>query len=204
MRFRTLCSLLAASVSLAGSAAAQTSGPPGTPPAPGAPLVTYYPLYGGTLGISIPAGRLGDNHAAGYAIGGLVEFAVPNQPYALRGEASFQRFPLKSGREGSDISVLSVGPTVLYQVQMTPTQTYLLGGIAIYHSTEEEVTVNTPGGSSGTTVTLPGGTRPGFNFGAGIGFPLTGFSAIAEARLHVMLSEGKPILTLPLTVGVRF
>ena len=47
----------------------------------------YYPLYGATLGIAIPAGRLGNEHAAGYHIGGLVEFAVPNQPYALRAEA---------------------------------------------------------------------------------------------------------------------
>src|SRR5829696_2743750 len=123
MSFRTLCALLAASLGLAGSAAAQA--PAG---APGPAAGVYYPLYGGTLGIAIPAGRLGDNHAAGYAIGGLVEFAVPNQAYALRGEAMFQRFALKSGRPGSDVSVFSIGPTVLYQIQMTPTQTYLLGG----------------------------------------------------------------------------
>ena len=196
MRFRTLCSLLAASVSLAGAAAAQTSGPPATSAAAGAPATTYYPLYGATLGIAIPAGRLADDHGAGYAIGGLVEFAVPNQPYALRAEGTFQRVPLKSGRVGSDVSVLSFGPTVLYQVQMTPTQTYLTGGIAIYHATTEK-------SPTGAEISA-GGTRPGFNFGAGIGFPLTGFSAIAEARMHVMLSEGKPILTLPLTVGARF
>ena len=34
---------------------------------------------------------------AGYALGGLVEFAVPNQPYALRGEVLYQRFALKDG-----------------------------------------------------------------------------------------------------------
>ena len=44
----------------------------------------------------------------------------------------------------------------------------------------------------------------GFNFGFGVGFPLTDFSALAEARLHVVLADGKPILALPLSVGVRF
>ena len=48
------------------------------------------------------------------------------------------------------------------------------------------------------------GTRPGFNVGSGIGFPLAGFSALGEIRLHVMLADGKPVLALPLSVGVRF
>jgi hypothetical protein len=182
MRHRTLIAALALSLAPTLPAAAQVSGPAAAPAA----ATTYYALYGITGGISIPAGRLGDDHAAGWALSGLAEFAVPNQAYALRAEAAFQRFSLKSGRTtGRDVSLLSIGPTILYQVQQTPAQTYLLGGIAIYNATDE-------------------GTRPGFNFGGGIGVPLSGFSAIAEARLHVMLADRKPILALPLRVGVRF
>ena len=48
------------------------------------------------------------------------------------------------------------------------------------------------------------GTRPGFNVGSGICFPRAGFSALGEVRLHVMLEDGKPVLALPLSVGVRF
>ena len=59
------------------------------------------------------------------------------------------------------------------------------GGIAVY---------------SGTGL----GTRPGANVGTGIELPLTGFSATGEARMHLMLSDGKPVITLPLTVGIRF
>ena len=70
---------------LASPLAAQASCPAATGPN-GQPL-QYYPLYGATLGIAIPAGRLGDEHAAGYHIGGLVEWAVPHQAYALRAEA---------------------------------------------------------------------------------------------------------------------
>jgi hypothetical protein len=97
----------------------------------------------------------------------------------------FQRFPLKSSRAGRDVNLVSVGPTIVYQLQQSATQTFLTGGIAIYNATDE-------------------GTRPGFNFGSGIAIPLTGFSALAEIRLHVMLADSKPVLSLPLTVGVRF
>jgi hypothetical protein len=200
MRSRTslaLVALVASLASLTAPAGAQVSGPQSAG-APGQP-VQYYPLYGATLGIAIPAGRLGDEHAAGYHIGGLVEFAVPNQAYALRGEAMFERFALKSGKTGSDVSVFAIGPTIVYRLQpATATSGFLTGGIAIYHATTEKFTVGT------TTVERAGGTRPGFNVGTGINFPLTDFSAMAEVRFHVMLTENKPVLTLPLSVGAKF
>jgi len=199
MRSRIPFALLALSLSLAAPAAAQVSGPAAG--APGQP-VQYYPLYGGTLGIAIPAGRLGDEHAAGYHLGGLLEWAVPNQAYALRGEAMFERFALKSGKTGSDVSVFAIGPTIVYRLApATATSGFLTGGIAIYHATTEKLTT---GGATPVTVERPGGTRPGFNIGTGINFPLTDFSAMAEVRLHVMLTEGKPVLTLPLVVGAKF
>jgi len=183
MRNRTTLASVALALALAAPAAAQSG--PTTSSAVSAPVTTYYPLYGISGGIVVPAGRLGDDHAAGYGLEGFVEWAVPNQPYALRGEGAFQRFALKSGHTGRNVSLFSIGPTVMYQVQQAPTQTYLTGGIAIYNASGE-------------------GTHPGFNFGGGLGFPLTGFWATAEARMHVMLSSGKPLLTLPLSVGVKF
>jgi len=186
MRLRTPLTSLALAFALTSAAAAQVSGPPASTDGAPTQAATYYPLFGATLGIAIPAGRLGDDHAAGYAIGALVEFAVPSQAYALRAEGMFQRFSLKQGRTtGKDVSLFSIGPAIVYRLRQTPAETFLAGGIAIYNATEE-------------------GTRPGFNVGSGIGFPLAGFSALAEIRLHVMLADGKPVLALPLSVGVRF
>jgi hypothetical protein len=184
MRHFPALASLALALALTAPVAAQP-GPTEHPSGVSGTAPTYYPLYGVSGGIVVPAGRLGEDHAAGYGLEGFVEFAVPNQPYALRGEGMFQRFALKSGRTGRDVSLFSIGPTVMYQVQQAPTQTYLTGGIAIYNASGE-------------------GTRPGFNFGGGLGFPLTGFWATAEARMHVMLTEGRPTLTLPLSVGVKF
>jgi hypothetical protein len=184
MRLRTLLSFVSLTLVVSAAASAQESGPP-TAPAPRTQSEMYVPLYGVTAGIAIPAGRFRDDHSAGYGIGGLIEYAVSGQPYSLRGEVLFQRFPLKQNHAGRDANLFALGPTIVYRLQQTPAETFVTGGIAVYNATEE-------------------GTRPGFNVGTGIGIPLTGFSALAEIRLHVMLADGKPVLALPLTVGVRF
>lgn len=172
--------MLSLAGALAAPASAQVSGP-GSIPAGN----MYTPIFGATAGIAIPIGRLADNHAAGYLVGGLVEYGVTGQPYALRGELLFQRFALKQNRVGDDVNLFSLGSTIVYKLQQSPTNTFVTGGIAIY---------------SGTGL----GTRPGANAGTGIEIPLTGFSATGEVRVHLMLSDGRPVITLPLTVGVRF
>jgi hypothetical protein len=180
---KTLALALAFGAALASSAAAQSpAGQPGTI----APM--YVPIFGVTAGIALPVGRIADDHAAGYTLGGLVEYAVAGQPYALRGELLYQRFALKSGRTvGSDVNLTSLGATFVMK-SFTPNSaanTFFTGGIAVYHGTDL-------------------GTRPGVNAGGGIEIPLTGFSATGEARLHVMFADGRPVFTIPLTVGIRF
>jgi hypothetical protein len=185
---RPLLLLLGLSCALAHVASAQASGP-GSAPAPRASTDIYVPLYGVTAGIAVPMARLADDHAAGYTLGGLVEYGVPLQPYSLRGELIFQHFPLKSGRSGTpgldDSNLISLGATFVYRMQPTPANAFLAGGPALYHETGL-------------------GTRPGVNAGGGIEVPLTGFSATGEMRLHWVITDGRPALTIPLTVGIRF
>ena len=173
---------------LAATASAQTSGPAGNPTAPPPRTQSdyYVPMFGGTAGIAIPVGRLSDDHAAGYALGAVAEYAVANQPYSLRAEGIFQRFALKSGRTGRDANLLSIGTNIVYRLDtVSPARTFVTGGIAIYNATDE-------------------GTRPGINGGTGVEIPLTGFSAVAEARLHLMLADARPIMTIPFTITIRF
>jgi hypothetical protein len=180
MRIRIASLLLVLSAGFAGTASAQVSGPSGATVGN-----AYMPIYGVSAGIALPIGRIADDHAAGYTLGGLLEYGVTGQPYALRGELIYQRFALKSGHAGRDVNLTSLGATIVYKMQQSPTNTFVTGGIAIYNGTDL-------------------GTRPGANVGTGIEIPLTGFSATGEARLHLMLADGRPAITLPLTVGVRF
>lgn len=186
MRLHTLSLTFALTCALAATTAAQTSGPGSTTTSPPPVGNLYTPLFGGTAGVAIPIGKLADDHAAGYLLGGLVEYGVTGQPYALRGELLFQRFPLKANHAGDNVNLLSLGSTIVYKMQQSATNTFVTGGIAIY------------------TANSGYGTRPGFNAGTGIEIPLTGFSATGEARLHLMLADGSPIVTLPLTLGIRF
>jgi hypothetical protein len=179
MKTRILTLALALCAAVPGTAAAQ-AGQPATI------SNLYVPIFGVTAGIALPIGRLAEDHAAGYSLGGLVEYGVTGQPYALRGELIYQHFALKSGRtEGSGVNLTSLGATLVLRHSATPSNTFLTGGIAIYNGTGL-------------------GTRPGVNAGGGIEIPLQGFSATGEARLHLMLADGRPVLTLPLTVGIRF
>jgi hypothetical protein len=171
---------------LAATASAQMSGPAGNPPASRTQSDYYVPMFGGTAGIAIPIGRLSDDHAAGYALGAVAEYAVSGQPYSLRAEGMFQRFALKADHAGRDANVLDIGTSIVYRLDMmSQARTFVTGGIAIYNATDE-------------------GTRPGINAGTGVEIPLTGFSAVAEARLHLMLADARPIMTLPFTITIRF
>ena len=179
MKTRILTLALALAAILPGTAAAQAGQP--------ATISTQYiPIFGVTAGIALPIGALAEDHAAGYSLGGLVEYGVRGEPYALRGELIYQHFALKRGRtEGSSVNLTSLGATIVYKMQPTATNSFLTGGIALYNGTDL-------------------GTRPGINVGGGIEIPLQGFSATGEGRLHLMLSDGRPVITLPLTVGIRF
>ena len=174
---------LAFFLALGAPAGAQASGP-----AAGSPAVIsnlYTPIIGVTAGIALPVGRIADDHGAGYALGALVEYAVAGQPYALRGELTYQRFNHKAGHDVDDTNLTSLGATVVFKNAATPSNTFATAGIAIYHANDL-------------------GTRPGVNAGGGVEIPLQGFSATGEARLHVMLADGRPAITLPITVSIRF
>ena len=82
------------------------------------------------------------------------------------------------------MSLFSLGPTIVYQVQQdAATQTFLTGGIAIYHATTEEITVGT------TTIERGGGTRPASTSAPGSPSPSPASRPSPRSRLHVMLAE---------------
>lgn len=153
---------------------------------PAAPTIGASGGFGG--GIAIPLGRLNDTHAAGYVLTGLVDFSAAEQPYSFRLELIRQHFDKKtSAPTGTrSMNVTSLGASLLARsAQKNASSGFVIGGIAVYNMTGE-------------------GTKPGVNAGIGLEVPLTYFIGIADVRVHYVLSEGKPGITIPITLGARF
>jgi hypothetical protein len=153
---------------------------------PAAPTIGASGGFGG--GIAIPIGRLNDTHAAGYNLAGLVDFSAADQPYSFRLELIHQHFDSKSSAPAGtrNMSMTSLGAALLARsAQKNASSGFVIGGIAVYKMTDE-------------------GTKPGVNAGIGLEVPLTFFIGIADIRVHYVLSEGKPGVTIPITLGARF
>lgn len=166
-------------LALSTSVAAQQTVPPAAP--------TIGASAGFGAGIAIPIGALAESHAAGYTVSGLVDFSAAEQPFSFRAELIYQHYDRKSaapaGTEG--MNIMSVGASLLSRSPRQASSVFFIGGIAVYHATNN-------------------GTKPGINAGAGLEVPLTFFIGMADVRVHWVLTEGRPLLTIPITLGARF
>jgi hypothetical protein len=173
------CLVLIAVVSLSSAASGQQAVPPA------APTIGASGGVGG--GIAIPIGTLSDTHAAGYTLAGLVDFSAAEQPYSFRVELIYQRYDRKSTAPAGtrSMNITSLGASLLARRARQASSAFLLGGIAVYRLTD-------------------GGTKPGVNVGTGLEVPLTFFIGFADIRLHYVLTESKPAVTIPITLGARF
>jgi hypothetical protein len=153
---------------------------------PAAPTIGASGGFGG--GIAIPIGRLNDTHAAGYSLAGIVDFSAADQPYSFRLELIRQHFDKKTSAPAGtrNMNMTSLGASLLARsAQKNASSGFVIGGIAVYNMTGE-------------------GTKPGLNAGIGLEVPLTFFIGMADIRVHYVLSEGKPGITVPITLGARF
>lgn len=166
-------------VALASVAQAQTTVPPASP--------TIGASGGFGVGIAAPIGALAETHSAGYVLAALVDFSAAEQPFSFRGEVTLQHFDRESDAPVGtrSMNMLSLGLSLLARTPKQASSAYLIGGIGIYRPTDN-------------------GTKPGINAGAGLEVPLTFFIGVADVRIHWAMTEGRPLLTIPVTIGARF
>jgi hypothetical protein len=178
MKLISLIALAAIVVASHGALAQQTV-PPASP--------TIGASGGIGAGIVVPVGALSDNHAAGYTLSGLIDFSAAEQPFSFRAELILQHFDHKRNApaETDDMNIWSLGASLLARTPKQASSAFLIGGIAIYKATDN-------------------GTKPGINAGAGLEVPLTFFVGMADIRMHWVMTEGRPLLTIPITLGARF
>lgn len=154
-----------------------------------APALHAQTSFSIAAGASLPTGDAGDLHDMGYHATLGLGIKPPLAPLGLRIEGSFNSLAYKSSiADGESLRLLSVTANGTYTIIPTA---YLIAGVGMYNGK-----ASTPNAESSNEF--------GFNVGAGINIPLTGFGTYIEARYHHVPQDPDAFTFLPISVGIRF
>lgn len=149
--------------------------------------------FGVALGAALPMSDLSDNVNTGFNGTATIGFQPSLIPLGVRIDGAYNQFGAKGG--GANAHFTSVTGNLVYKMPSTGVSPYLIGGAGWYNSA---VTVTGFGTLSENDF--------GWNAGAGISMPLSGFDTFLEARYNqVQVGGGSPSLKfIPITFGVMF
>ena len=167
-----------------------------SPAAPAVALAQASTSFGVAAGASVPVGSFGDAVGTGYHAMAMLNVSAPLAPVGFRIDGMFNEFNFKGGGSDKDRVFAVTGNVLLNTGSAVVASPYLIGGGGWYHNS---LTFNDALVGSGSSTD----NQFGFNLGAGLRIPLTGFSAFVEARFHKMLG-GSNIQFIPTTFGINF
>ena len=156
-----------------------------------APALHAQTSFGVAAGATLPMGDASDAHNMGYHATLSLGIKPPLAPIGLRLEGMFNSIEYKDAVPaigGESLRLLGVTANGTYTIIPTA---YLIGGVGMYNSK-----VSVDGAESETDF--------GFNVGAGLNIPLTGFGTYLEARYHHIPLDGGSFQFVPVSVGIRF
>jgi hypothetical protein len=159
---------------------------------------------GVALGGSFPLSDFGQVVNTGYNATALLALQPPGIPLGFRIEGAFNQFGFKNGTtcpqlttcpaNNGNANIFAVTGDALFNVMGGPDLSpYIIGGVGYYHES-----------LSGTNLGGNAENHFGFNVGAGINIPLTGFATFIEARYNRVSENGTSTSFIPVTVGILF
>jgi opacity protein-like surface antigen len=152
---------------------------------------------GASGGASIPLGDMSDGLNTGYNLGGHIALKMAELPISFRGDVNYDHYSAKGGGD-ANAHIWSYTANAVYEVPtLSEIRPYFIGGIGGFTPTAS-------GSSGGTTVSVSDGTKFGFDVGAGLTIPLSGFNAFVEARYNRFSGDGGSSSFVPITFGVMF
>ncbi|HEY9226656.1 MAG TPA: outer membrane beta-barrel protein, partial [Gemmatimonadaceae bacterium] len=144
-------------------------------------------------GFSLATGDFGDRNDAGYSMIVGVGMAQRGSPLSFRLEGMYNAFEQKfAPRRTATANGLTANTIYEFATPRNTFTPYFIGGIGMY-STREPFDDRFETDSR---------TDVGWNLGAGLRFPLTGFSAYFEARYHSVSNAG--VSVAPVVFGLSF
>lgn len=149
-----------------------------------------------SAGAAVPIGSTADAYNVGYNATVGIGIKPPLAPLGLRIEGMINGLDVKnatlSGFKAQRI-VAGIANVTISGAGMPLPMGYLIGGVGMYNQRPTGISAGFSGSDE---------TDVGFNAGAGINFPLTGFSTFLEARFHY-ISDSKQKF-VPITFGLKF
>jgi hypothetical protein len=139
-------------------------------------------------GAAVPTGDFGDIANVGYNLTVGLGLRPALSPLGFRVEGSYNSFGIKDCDECDKATVKGVDANLIYDF-MPVTKTvgvslYGIGGLGGFRTGDE--------------------THLGWNIGAGLRLPLTGFSGYIEARYHQVQGDGGHLGYIPIVFGLTF
>jgi hypothetical protein len=157
--------------------------------------------FGIAAGATVPVSDLSNGSSTGFNVTGTIGVTPQLIPLGVRVDAAYNRFSPKNGVDG-DTRFTSITGNLVYKVPSIVISPYLIGGAGWYNvgigssATTPDGTVN--GFSGGST------NHFGWNLGAGISMPLSGFDTFIEARYNQVQGNGSSAKFIPITFGIMF
>ena len=153
---------------------------------------------GVAAGASFPMGDYKDVVKTGYNAYLTLDVHAPLSPVSLRIDGMFNELDVTNGtfsnNEKSHIWAATAN-AVFHPTDLVVAHPYVIGGLGYYHASF----TGQPFGFS-----IPAENKMGFNVGAGLAIPLTGFRAFVEARYHQLFSSDEHVHFMPVSFGVVF
>ena len=165
-------------------------------------------------GASVPIGDLaetgeeGGNATTGFNVAGMLTFAPPALPVALRVEVGYDRFGTDLdldvfGPDAENVdanwSVVSGTANAVLGLGGVGVRPYLIGGVGVYRY---ELKVSGDDGEGGTVSFAFDDTDIGVNGGLGLRFGLGALNTFVEARVHHIFAE-EALQFVPISVGLE-
>jgi len=140
-------------------------------------------------GAAVPTSNLGDAFDVGYNLTAGVGIRPALSPLGFRVEGKYNSFGVKDCSDCDRGTIKGVDANAIYDF-MPVTKTV---GVSLYGI-----------GGLGGFATGDGDTHLGWNIGAGLRLPLTGFSGYIEARYHQVNGNGSNASYIPIVFGLTF
>jgi len=159
-----------------------------------APALSAQTSFNLAAGLALPMGDFGEGSKMGYNVTAGLGLKPAMIPVGIRIEGMYNAFAADAAGVDFTTTIMALTANATVSSVTIVPMGYLIGGLGMYRADAT--------GDDATGVEAS--SDLGFNIGAGLNIPLTGFGTYVEGRFHIVNTEGGSTTFFPLVFGVKF